>query len=40
MNVHLDVSVDADGGIIGALQALEGDRTLLLIVDEEDHNPS
>lgn len=37
---HLDVSVDADGGIVDALQALEGHRALLLVVDEEDDDAS
>lgn len=38
--VYLDVSVEADGGVEGALQAFEGDRTLLLIVEEEDEDPA
>lgn len=37
---HLDVSVDADGGIVDALQAFEGHRALLLVVDEEDDDAS
>lgn len=37
---HLDVPVDADGGIVDALQAFESHRTLLLVVDEEDNYPS
>lgn len=37
---HLDVSVDADGGIVDAFQTFEGHRALLLVVDEEDDDPS
>lgn len=37
---HLDVSVDADGWIVDALQAFKGHWALLLVVDEEDDDPS
>lgn len=40
LGVHLHVSVDADGGIVDALQALEGHWALLLVIDEEDDDPS
>lgn len=37
--VYLDISVEADSGVIHALQAFKRHRTLLLIVDEEDEDP-
>lgn len=40
IGVYLDISVDADGRVVDALQAFESHRTLLLIVDEEDDDPA
>ena len=40
MIFYLDISVEADSGVIDALQALKCHRTLLLIVDEEDDDPA
>lgn len=37
---YLDVSVETDGGVIGALQAFERHWTLLFVVDEEDEDPT
>lgn len=38
--MYLDIAVDADGGVIDALQSLKSHRSLLLIIDEEDKNPA
>lgn len=38
--LYLHVSVDADSGVIGALQAFKSHWALLLIVDEEDDDPA
>lgn len=38
--VYLDVSVDADSGVIDTLQTFKSNWTLLLIIDEEDYNPA
>lgn len=35
---YLDVTVEADSRVICAFQAVKGNRTLLLIVDEEDED--
>lgn len=40
IDVYLDISVDADGRVVDALQAFESHRTLLLIVNEEDDDPA
>lgn len=40
MIFYLDISVEADSGVIDALQALKCHWTLLLIVDEEDDDPA
>lgn len=37
---YLDVSVEADSGVVSALQAFECHWALLLIVHEEDENPT
>lgn len=37
---YLDVSVEADSGVVCALQAFECHWALLLIVHEEDENPT
>lgn len=38
--LYLDVPVDADSGVIDALQAFESNWTLLLIIDEENNDPT
>ena len=37
---YLHVAVDADGRVVEALQPLKGHGTLLLIVEEENEDPS
>lgn len=38
--LYLDVPVDADSGVIDALQAFKSNWTLLLIIDEENNDPT
>lgn len=37
---YLDISVEADRGVIDALQGFKSHWTLLLIIDEEDEDPT